>query len=242
MARVKRPVLDREAPLRSWTSATNAGGAGSGERANPPQSDRLESSDPVVRGVVSGNRVVEDWIRQAQHTARLLGGGAATSGWADASGRLARTASDAIAAWTAMLGMGVPGAGTAGQPDVPRDPPGQTPPPRPATHGNGDVTMAPPQTTANGAARITIAVSSRRPASITVDLHKDGVTSFRVFDLRPERGRARRIRGVQLTSANGDGLHLNLAVPDDQPPGTYHAVIVDSNADCAVGTITLRLS
>jgi hypothetical protein len=76
---------------------------------------------------------------------------------------------------------------------------------------------------------------------VTIDLHTDGAMQLRVLDLRPERGRARRIRGTELSASNGDGLRLRVAIPDDQPQGTYHAVVLDVAADCSVGTVTVRI-
>ena len=52
---------------------------------------------------------------------------------------------------------------------------------------------------------------------------------------------APRIHGAELEPWNVDGLHLRLVVPDDQPPGVYHAVVLDAIADCAAGTVTLRI-
>ena len=73
--RVKRPMPDREGPIRSWVAATDS------ESRDDPGNDRraesesaVDQQDPIVRGVVAGGRVVDEWIRQAQQTARLLGG------------------------------------------------------------------------------------------------------------------------------------------------------------------------
>ena len=64
---------------------------------------------------------------------------------------------------------------------------------------------------------------------------------MRVLDLRPERGDGPRVPGPDVEPWGGDGFCLRLAVPDDQPAGAYHAVVLDTAADCAVGTVTLRI-
>ena len=84
-------------------------------------------------------------------------------------------------------------------------------------------------------------VASRRPVEISVELQRQGCKQFQVLDLRPERGAAKRLRGTTLEPLGDNGLILRLRVPDRQPPGTYHAVVLDPSADCAVGTITLRI-
>jgi hypothetical protein len=76
---------------------------------------------------------------------------------------------------------------------------------------------------------------------VTVDIHRRNVTTMRVLDLRPERGDAPRLSATELESLGTDGLSLRLTVPDDQPSGVYHAVVLDADADCAIGTVTLRI-
>jgi hypothetical protein len=246
--RVKRPVLDRSGPIRGWPSAVSPGAQPPSEESDPaapPPDDR----DPIVRGVLSGGRVVDEWIRQAQQTARLVGGAAPTAAWADTSARMFKAASDIMGAWWSMVGMTPPnGAGT-------------WPGPRPtgqAAHESAwqakpwtDPAHS-PESSSNGAghseasavspgAKVKLEVSSRRPVEVTIDLHRPRRGPLRVLDLRAEKGSARRIKGTEFESSGVDGLRLRLVVPDDQPPGSYHAVIVDPVADCAVGTVTLKI-
>ena len=101
MERVKRPVLERDAPIRGWTSALGPGEAPRQAAAsNPPPIDN--SQDPIVRGVVLGGRVVDEWIRQAQQTARLLGG-TTPGAWPDASSRMFKATSDLMTTWLLSL-------------------------------------------------------------------------------------------------------------------------------------------
>jgi hypothetical protein len=247
--RVKRPMLDRDGPIRSWASAVSSDrprAAKDTPRASPGVP--LDSEDPIVRGVVSGGRVVDEWIRQAQQTARLLGGTDSSASWADASGRMFRTASDVMAAWWSMFGVpqpnvgaGVvspePGAGShesAWQARTPTQPMADDPrPTHPSQTERASHSSAGP--------RVRLEVASCRPIVVTVDLHRRGVTQFRVLDLRAEHGDAPRIRGTSLDTWDSEGLWLRVAVPDDQPPGAYHGVILDIALDCAVGTVTLKI-
>jgi hypothetical protein len=205
----------------------------------------VNDADPIVRGVVSGNRVVEDWMRQAQHTARLLGDSTAGAGWADASGRMLKTASDVMTTWWSMFGVAPPGApGMNGHESADQPPSAAA-----SEKATGEEQQA--QTTDQGYRNdpdrtgvplfATIDVRSRQPVSVTIDMRQVAIADLRVLDLRPERGRARRIRGTTATLSSTEGLRVRLTVPDDQPPGTYHGVVVDRVHDRAVGTITVRV-
>jgi hypothetical protein len=249
LARVTRPTLDRDGPIRSWASAvspdprsaaTDTPGASSGAR--------VDSQDPIVRGVVSGGRVVDEWIRQAQQTARMLGGADLTAGWADTSGRMFRTASDMMAAWWSMFGMLQPNGGSGFA--SPRPDAGNNGPVRAASNSAEAMPREPdardPVHTERAAHSSTgfcvrVEVASRRLVEVTVDLHRRDVAQFRVLDLRAEQGEAPRIQGTTLEAWRSDGVRLRLTVHDDQPPGTYHAVVLDPVLDCAVGTVTLRI-
>jgi hypothetical protein len=194
-----------------------------------------------------GGRVVDEWIRQAQHAARLMNGTPANAGWADASGRMFRAASDFMAAWMSTMSAPMPNGGAAwpGWPSGAR----ASEPSTPRAQTSAPTTEPGAAVSANGGgaahvstgSRVKVEVASRRPVDVTIDLHKRGAVTFRVLDLRPEQGDAPRIQRPQFENWDANGVRLRLAVPDDQPSGTYHAVILDDDADCAVGTVTLRI-
>ena len=249
--RVKRPIPDRVGPIRSWAAAANPNpqtANGNGPRADP--NIPVDHQDPIVRGVVAGGRVVDEWIRQAQQTARLLGGTRSTAGWADASGQMFKTASDMMAAWWSLFGVNLPNAaagfgsqrpsadfesawaaGTPAKPVAGEAEPPDSPPPVGAERTSSS----------SAGPRVRLEIASRRPVDVTVDLYRRGTVLFRVLDLRPQSGDAPRIQGTTLEVWETEGVRLRLAVPDDQPPGTYHAVVLDPVLDSAVGTVTLRI-
>ena len=249
--RVKRPIPDREGPIRSWAAAANPNpqtNHGNGSRAEP--NVPVDHQDPINRGVVAGGRVVDEWIRQAQQTARMLGGTRSTAGWADASGQMFKTASDMMAAWWSLFGVPLPNAAPgigSRQPNAAHDSAWAASTwAKPAADEAGPRVAAPPrgpERTPSSAAgpRVRLEISSRRPVDVTVDLHRRGSVLFRVLDLRPQSGEAPRIQGTTLEAWDTEGVRLRLDVPDDQPPGTYHAVILDPAVDSAVGTVTLRI-
>ena len=113
---MKRPILDREAPIRSWASAVSPDPDEAGERLAPRgvRARRPSGPDRSRRRVRGPRRRRMDPPGAADGAhARRRG---STAGWADTSGRMFRTASDAMAAWWAMFGMPQPngGAGLAG--------------------------------------------------------------------------------------------------------------------------------
>jgi len=250
VARVKRPDLDRDGPIRSWTSAIGTNGAGRASAPDSASSSRHaapDSDDPVARGVISGSRVVDQWIREAQQTARLLGGTALTDGWLDAGNRMMRTASDLMNAWWATMGVQTPnghvgsanGAATdstaaaSGASSAAAQTPEPAAPPR---------ASKPTEPRGPTGPRVKIEVASRRPVEVAIDIREVGSSALRVLDLRPEVDGPPRIDAPALEPWRVGGLRLRLSVPDEQPPGTYHAVVIDTSADCAVGTITVRVS
>jgi len=159
-----------------------------------------------------------------------------------------KTASDLMGAWWSLLGMPQPMGGSG----VGNRRPGSTYNPSAWTtsasaepgFGNGEP-AAPihrgPALDAVGGPAVRLEISSRRPIDVTVDLRKRGVAQFRVLDLRAEQGDAPRIPGTTLDASDPELVRIRLTVPDDQPPGTYHAVILDAVQDLAVGTVTLKI-
>jgi hypothetical protein len=237
--RVKRPKPERAAPIRSWASTANPNPRNSAEK-DPSQRPEapVDSEDPLNRGVVAGGRVVDEWIRQAQQTARMLGGTRSTAGWADASGQMFKTASDLTAAWWSLFGVTLPNGGPASFVNPPSASRESAWAPAAAA---GPVPNEAPTSSPSAGPRVRLEIASRRPVDVTVDLHRRGSSLFRVLDLRPESGEAPRIQGTTLEAWDTEGVRLRLTVPEGQPAGTYHAVVLDPVLDSAVGTVTLRI-
>jgi len=224
----------------------------SAESTRQPQGPPGNPQDPIRRGVVTGSQVVDEWMKQGQQMARLLGtpplGGA---GWPDASGRMMKAASDFMAAWLTSFAAPMSG-GTApwnggAAPSRPQDRSTSGPP-----NGNGDAAGSHAAAAGHDAqeartasvlsgARVTLDVTSKRPVEISIALHCQGSAKLRVLDLRPEAGNAPRIRAPQLEALDDDGWRLRISVPADQPAGTYHATIIDDSADFGVGSLTVKV-
>ena len=250
MPRIKRPRLKREGPIRSWPSAMGADAPDplSAASARPQQASAGSNQDPIRRGVVMGGQVVDEWMKQGQHMARMLGTPPMGAGWPDASGRMMKAASDFMAAWMTSFATSMQ-PGTAPWNGVQAPPHGNGSAARPNSNGDASGTGAPVSRDASSEARppnvlsharITLDVTSKRPVEISIALQCQGAAKLRVLDLRPDEGDAPRIRAPQL-DPSGEGWRLRISVPADQPPGTYHATIIDDAADFGVGSVTVKV-
>jgi hypothetical protein len=161
-----------------------------------------------------------------------------------------KTASDMMAAWWSLFGVTLPdAAGGVGsqRPSASYESAWVASTPAATAPGEAEPPVLPlmagaERTSPSSAGpRVRLELTSRRPVDVTVDLHRRGSALFRVLDLRPQYGEAPRIQGTTLEAWDTEGVRLRLAVPDDQPPGTYHAVILDPALDAAVGTLTLKI-
>jgi hypothetical protein len=196
-----------------------------------------------------GGQVVDEWMKQGQQMARLLGAPPLGAGWPDASGRMMKAASDFMAAWLTSFATPMQAGAAAWNGGAASSRPQDRSPAAPA-NGNGDAAGSHaaagvgPQETRTAAnlssARVTLDVTSKRPVEISIALHCQGTAKLRVLDLRPDEGDAPRIRAPQL-EPDGNGWRLRISVPADQPAGTYHAAIIDDAADFAVGSLTVKV-
>jgi hypothetical protein len=65
---------------------------------------------------------------------------------------------------------------------------------------------------------------------------------LRAHDLRPADPGGARISGVGIeTDAALNRVRVRIDVPEDRPPGTYSAVVVDEDSNVPRGTIALRI-
>jgi hypothetical protein len=237
---------ERDGPIRNWASVINSSSQPAGASSEDKKESGMDENDPVFRGVLSGGRVVDEWIRQAQQAARLLGGdGRSTAGWADTSSKIFKATSDLAAAWWSVLGAIPPNTGMGSSSTPPGHQSawqaGATADASSASHRPPSASGTAPTSESAAGPRIRLEIASRRPVEVTVDIHRRGVNTLRVLDLRPERGDAPRLSGTELEAWGSDGCCLRLTVPDEQPSGVYHAVVLDADADCAIGTVTLRI-
>jgi hypothetical protein len=222
--RVRRSEPVRTRPIRSgWLSLFAEAPADDAEPRESPAPD-----DTMARTVELGYRVIDEYIRQGQRAAkhfadRSWGAEALRSDVQDFSATMAHYASEATRLWLDWMGA------TANA-----DPRGAGAAP-PAAERPAAAVDAP-------AARLSIRLTSARPADVSADLRSDtAAASFHAHDLRAASGAAPRIRGVRVVREDDGAIRICISVPDDQPPGTYSGPVVDAETGVAVGTVRLRI-
>jgi hypothetical protein len=238
--RVKRPKLDRTAPVRSMfgarTDDTRSPANTVGAKNDPPPSE-----GNVARGVQLGYAVIEDYLRKGQEFARANGPSGAAGMPPDPqqlAGRMFQYASDLATTWleymqaTVSSGPKPPPSGTAGPFDI-----GQS---RPGPGSEGAPTAAPVQ---RSRPAVTLDVHSRQRVEVSVDLKPlSGGTPLVVHDLRtPDEGQP-RLTGIAIEARpEEDRVVVRVRIPDHQAPGTYSGLIVDSQANLPRGSMTVRI-
>jgi hypothetical protein len=227
--RVRRPRPERTEPIRNWS--TMFGGAPTGDAA-----PATGMADAVQRSVDLAYRVVDEYVRQGQRAAeRFTGrGGAAlpsTGDMQDAAAQMTRFASDGMRIWLEMMGVAMAGAGPSLAPVL-----GAAPATSPPVAAAGPAPEA-------ATTRVRLALSTRRPVEVAVDLRPEASRAELVAhalraadaDIPPLAGAAFEL------DPNGGPVTLRLTVPDDQPEGIYNGLVIDAASNRPVGTLSVRI-
>lgn len=179
--------------------------------------------------VQNANRVVEEYLRAGEANARLfqnaLGGGA-KNGNPDIAQAMVRAASDMMSFWVELMTRSVGGMSV----------------PRATTQTNPQGGASPPQP--GEPLRISVAVDSRRPARVSIDLRSDAKRGNLRLERLHRRGSGRKsiLAGAAVEVSPGEKpVVVRLRVADDQSPGVYYGVIVDDETSLPVGTLTVEL-
>jgi hypothetical protein len=234
--RITRPTLDRTAPIRNWTAllgAFTAGGNGSAAHDGGASAGaRPGFSEAISRSVEIGYRVVDEYIRQGQRAARILGqGGTRPDQWTgdarDLGQRMAHYASELVGAWLELLDRAnvAPGVQAASAP--------------------GTAPAAPPvqESAPAAAAPVRIAIESTRPVDVLVDL-RASVTAgdLIIHALRACEAWKPRIEDVAFRAGQaGEAPVLRVRVPAHHPPGVYEGLVIDGRTNRPVGVVRVSL-
>ena len=225
--RVKRPRLERSAPIRSWSGVLGAPAAdGAGATAT--------ADDVIVRSVELGYRVIDDYIKRGQAAARRMQQG--TYGASDmardvqgVAGQLVRSATDLAGAWAEFFALTNGAATRNGTASDPAAAPAPAAPPAAAPAANDDAAAAP--------LRIRLAVVATRPVETALDLRP--VPPGHPLVVHALRGPgAARIVGVRVEAAEG-GAVIRVDVPADQMAGVYTGLVFDDATNLPAGEISV---
>lgn len=221
--RAQRPKAARTRPERNPQDVLR----GLGMRGSAEERD-TGGGDPITESVRAGYRIVEQYLEQSRSAAAGMAprSTSAANVLGDLTSRMVRTTADLFEVWFQMLD-----ATGATRPQAAQAAPGQAP----APPANGHVFAG---------ASVQVRVDSSRPASVAVDLGPRAIgAALAAHDLRSEDETLPRIRGVVVEPcADGAAFSVVVAIPDDQPDGTYNGMIVDSATSSPVGTISVRVA
>jgi hypothetical protein len=212
--RVRRPPLDRTTPVRDWRSIVTV---------VPGTADGQAGQD-----VQNANRVMEEYLRAGEATARAFGRAMGGGDRRDTMPQIARTFTDLMAMYFEWLARA---AGERGpSPAADRQAPAAAP-------SAADGTRTEPL-------RLSIAVESARPVTITIDLHaQTPAGALRVDRMYPRRGKAKPMTGIEIDHVTDSRrLVVRLRVDASQPAGVYDGVIVDESTSLPAGSLSVAVT
>lgn len=260
--RKRKPELKRTAPLRAWSGILN----GSAEEAVADQTKNVTKNgiknrtktghagpaagggkasreDPISRGVNLGYKVVEDYVRRGRESAQSRGAMDAavgvTTDLQKLTERMFQYASDFAGVWLEMLqrltteGMTARAASSEPATDGAEVPETAVPSPpivdRPPTSGGHGFSLD-----VDATRRVEVSLDLRAPETVSVPLD--------VLALRSDGPEEHRLTDVRLDVSESDHrIVVRLRVPDAQPAGTYHGLVIDRQTNIPRGTLSVRI-
>lgn len=223
--------------------------------------------DAVARGVATGYRVIEEYLREGQGVARSVAQASTVADVAAAfdprklTERMVQHASDLAAAWIEYMQASLNAAGTPGSaggsssstapteqeiPDVgafaiphraPRAP--QSAPQQPASPAST------PRSSGSTRPLVMIDLVSTRRVASQVELNEGPLPLHcHAHALRCEADRSLRIEGVTVEAvhtATPARLIVRLAIPNDAQAGSYRALLLDADTNLPCGQLVLEL-
>ena len=232
--RVKRPRLERRAPIRRWSGVLGAP-TPDGEPAKPT------ADDVIVRSVELGYRVIDDYVKRGQAAARRMqqgtyGAGDMARDVQGVAGQLVRSATDLAGAWAEFFALT---NGAAARNGTPAESPTTA---VPAATNPTAASDAPSAAASNGDGaapplRIRLAVAAARPVETAIDLRP--VPPDHPLVVHALRGPgAARITTVRVDVAGGSAV-IRVDVPPDQAPGAYTGLVFDDATNLPAGEISV---
>lgn len=220
--RLRRPEPERTEPHRATagllreTAGTNGSTLG---------------ADAVSRSIGQGYRIVEEYLQQSRRVASEIAPGPAAGtdqGIGGLTSRMLRTTSEMFELWFQLLdASGATRQAQAATDAAPVD-------------GRSVAAAAAPTPASAG---ICVQVESARPARVTVDVRAgSGGRSLVAHALRSSDESLPRIGDIGVEdSRDGEAMSIRVRIPDDQPAGIYHGMIIDEASSLPVGTVSVVL-
>lgn len=211
--RLRRPALDRTGPIRSWTTVAGFGAS--------------LGDTPLEQGVRNANRVVEEYLRAGEASARTFQRTSTNNRPDDIAQRMVRAASDFATFWLELLTR------TAAVTD---------PTMREATSAASSPETTPSEATGVTSIRVCVEVDAARPVTIALDVNAQaGERRLCVDRLHARTGKANPLTGVEIDTRSGEPMRVRLRPRATQPAGTYDGVVLDESTSLPVGTLSVTL-
>ncbi|MEI9949994.1 MAG: hypothetical protein WDO74_13695 [Pseudomonadota bacterium] len=227
--RKKRPIPERDEPVRSWFGA------------DPPRSEPSANGarETGYQTVNTAYQLVDEYMRQGQKFAENLwlplgsAGDAAREAF-NAPERFMRAMGDMTMAWVEVMqeftagakaserGQAHAGPFTAGHPKAKQKPENQER----------------AQSSSPSAITVSVVASGRVEVSVQLQDHAD-LAGLVASELRPFTGDAPPIPEPRLSLLGERTLELQVVVPDGQPAGAYNGLLVAQQTQRPRGTINV---
>jgi hypothetical protein len=266
--RLKRPTLERDRPIRTWStlfgpphngvtppgpSAPGREGVGAAGGAPPPVGVGVgvgvgAAGQTIADAVEAGYRVINDYMRQGQAAAQgFTSGAAASPGLPGASPDMQQLAQRVLQYGWDFAGLWFEmwtrmGGNATGWPS-----PGGGAPLRPGEWAGPPAAPAEQATPPSAAAekppmRLSVSLVSERRTSARLEFRAGPAGTFVAHALRAEGQEAPPIRDVNIeAAAAGDEVTVRVVVASSQPPGVYNGMIIDEATNVPRGTISVRV-
>jgi hypothetical protein len=257
--RLKRPVLERDRPIRTLSTLFGPPRNGVQTGYAPSEADRRSdgsngavpplganpSAAGLAEAVEAGYRVVNEYIRQGQSVAQGMSPGAGTGpAQPGVPGDVQQLAQRVMQygwdfaglwfeMWTRMGGTATGWPSAAGGPPAARPDAGGGPTPAPAA--SAEAHLAAP-------VGISISVVSGGRTSATIEVRPGPAGQLLVQPLRAAEDETPPIREVTVEPAGADGaVTVKVVVPPTQPPGVYNGLVIDSATKRPRGSVSVEV-
>jgi hypothetical protein len=254
--RLKRPVLERQHPIRAWSTLFGAPRTAPPASAGPDAERTIDgsygappplgASASLAGAVEAAYRVVNEHIRQGQSFAQGLSPGAGTSPAAAGVPADAQQLAQRVMQygwdfaglwfemWTRMGGTATgwpsPVGPAAARPEAPAGP---APAPAPTSSAGSSVAAAP--------MGVSISVVAQGRTAAAIELRPGPSGPLLVQPLRGDGDEA-PLRDVTIESSGPDGaVRVEVVVPPQQPPGVYNGLVIDSATRRPRGTVSVQV-
>jgi hypothetical protein len=249
MSRTKRPELEREEPIRHWSSLFGPRAPGDKGGADAAGA----ATEPVSRGVETGYRVIDEYIREGQDFARRVWSplGSMTPPASDPqklSEQMFQSASELATAWLRFVQAAVPGSPSAPSKSAPAGASAET-----KSAGGFDIDSAPsiagsdlpraPSVDVPRSPVTSVEIKSNRRVEVSVDL-KPGSQSRALLAhrLRAPDAAVPPLPAIVIECHPEDNrVAVRVQVPRDQPPGVYSGLVVDEHANTPQGSLSVQV-